>query len=171
MAEPLPMIPQAKAASACCSIQAIAQAKAKIGEFIERLGLFGIDLGPLAIGARLVQFPGGPLPTLNLVKFGLTAAYGARRFLSLDNFIKPATSMTVMPFDIAASHAGHLLPAAGNRLHRQLSQTALDRREIVMPQTTASDCELVWLFLSKQRRSSGRLKIRSCPFHAPRIDG
>lgn len=47
-----------------------AQAKAKIGELIERLGLFGIDLGPLAIGARLVQFPGGPLPTLNLVKFG-----------------------------------------------------------------------------------------------------
>jgi hypothetical protein len=127
-----------------------AQAKAKIGEFIERLGFFGFDLGPLAIGARLAQFPGGPLPTLNLVKFGLTAAYGARRFLSLDNFIKPATSMTVMPFDIAASYAGHLLPAAGNRLHRQLRQTALDRREIVMPQTTESDGELVWLFLSKQ---------------------
>ncbi|BCG03673.1 NADP oxidoreductase (plasmid) [Paraburkholderia sp. PGU19] len=47
-----------------------AQANTKIGELIERLGFFGIDLGPLAIGARLVQFPGGPLPTLNLVKFG-----------------------------------------------------------------------------------------------------
>jgi hypothetical protein len=29
----------------------------------------GIDLGPLAVGGRLVQFPGGPLPALNLVKF------------------------------------------------------------------------------------------------------
>jgi predicted dinucleotide-binding enzyme len=35
----------------------------------ERLGFFGIDLGELSVGARLAQFPGGPLPTLNLVKF------------------------------------------------------------------------------------------------------
>jgi 8-hydroxy-5-deazaflavin:NADPH oxidoreductase len=28
-----------------------------------------IDLGALAVGARLVQFPGGPLPSLNLVRF------------------------------------------------------------------------------------------------------
>lgn len=47
-----------------------AAAKAEIGALIDRLGFFGIDLGPLAIGARLVQFPGGPLPTHNLVRFG-----------------------------------------------------------------------------------------------------
>ncbi|MBR8322488.1 MULTISPECIES: NADPH-dependent F420 reductase [Burkholderia cepacia complex] len=44
-------------------------AKYVVGTLIERLGFFGIDLGSLAIGARLVQFPGGPLPALNLVKF------------------------------------------------------------------------------------------------------
>jgi hypothetical protein len=46
-----------------------AQAKAEVGALIDRLAFFGIDLGPLAIGARLVQFPGGPLPALNLVRF------------------------------------------------------------------------------------------------------
>ncbi|MGJ4891288.1 NADPH-dependent F420 reductase [Bradyrhizobium sp. HKCCYLRH3099] len=46
-----------------------ADAKAELGALIDRLGFFGIDLGPLSIGARLVQFPGGPLPALNLVKF------------------------------------------------------------------------------------------------------
>lgn len=45
-------------------------AKAEVGALIEHLGFFGIDLGPLATGARLVQFPGGPLPVHNLVKFG-----------------------------------------------------------------------------------------------------
>jgi predicted dinucleotide-binding enzyme len=47
-----------------------AAAKAEVAGLIDRLGFFGIDLGPLAVGARLVQFPGGPLPALNLVKFG-----------------------------------------------------------------------------------------------------
>lgn len=47
-----------------------AEAKAEIGALIDQLGFFGIDLGPLAVGGRLVQFPGGPLPALNLVKFG-----------------------------------------------------------------------------------------------------
>lgn len=47
-----------------------ARAKAAVGALIERLGFFGIDLGSLAVGARLVQFPGGPLPALNLVRFG-----------------------------------------------------------------------------------------------------
>jgi predicted dinucleotide-binding enzyme len=47
-----------------------ATAKAEVGALIERLGFFGIDLGTLAIGGRPVQFPGGPLPALNLVKFG-----------------------------------------------------------------------------------------------------
>ncbi|WP_043837956.1 NADPH-dependent F420 reductase [Muricoccus aerilatus] len=46
-----------------------AGAKAQVGALIDRLGFFGIDLGPLAVGARLVQFPGGPLPALNLVRF------------------------------------------------------------------------------------------------------
>jgi hypothetical protein len=31
---------------------------------------FGIDLESLAMGARLVRFPGGPLPVHNLVRFG-----------------------------------------------------------------------------------------------------
>lgn len=46
------------------------QAKAGVGALIERLGFFGIDLGTLSVGARLAQFPGGPLPLLNLVKLG-----------------------------------------------------------------------------------------------------
>lgn len=47
-----------------------AAAKAEVGALIDRLGFAGIDLGSLAVGGRLVQFPGGPLPALNLVKFG-----------------------------------------------------------------------------------------------------
>jgi predicted dinucleotide-binding enzyme len=46
-----------------------ADAKAQVGALIERLGFFGIDLGTLALGARLAQFPGGPLPGHNLVHF------------------------------------------------------------------------------------------------------
>lgn len=46
-----------------------AAAKGEVGALIDRLGFAGIDLGSLADGARLVQFPGGPLPALNLVKF------------------------------------------------------------------------------------------------------
>jgi predicted dinucleotide-binding enzyme len=45
-----------------------AEAKLRVGALIDRLGFFGIDLGPLSIGARLAQ-PGGSLPALNLVKF------------------------------------------------------------------------------------------------------
>lgn len=45
------------------------EAKDEISALIGRLGFFAIDLGSLAIGGRLVQFPGGPLPALNLVKF------------------------------------------------------------------------------------------------------
>lgn len=45
-----------------------ARAKAEIGRLIERLGFAGIDLGRLAEGGRLQQFPGGPLPSLNLVR-------------------------------------------------------------------------------------------------------
>ncbi|WP_331371614.1 NADPH-dependent F420 reductase [Sinorhizobium chiapasense] len=46
-----------------------AAAKGKVGGLIDRLGFFGIDLGPLSVGGKLAQFPGGPLPALNLVKF------------------------------------------------------------------------------------------------------
>lgn len=47
-----------------------AGAKAQVAALIEQLGFFGLDLGPLAPGARLTQFPGGPLAIHNLVKFG-----------------------------------------------------------------------------------------------------
>lgn len=47
-----------------------AEAKGQVAELIEQLGFCGIDLGTLSVGARLAQFPGGPLPILNLVKFG-----------------------------------------------------------------------------------------------------
>ncbi|MDH7803771.1 NADPH-dependent F420 reductase [Rhizobium sp. AN73] len=47
-----------------------ARAKAEVGALISRLGFTGIDLGPVSVGGKLVQFPGGPLPALNLVKFG-----------------------------------------------------------------------------------------------------
>lgn len=46
-----------------------ARAKAEVGALIDKLGFFGIDLGELRVGARLTQFPGGPLPSLHLVKF------------------------------------------------------------------------------------------------------
>lgn len=46
-----------------------AQAKADVVRLAGRLGFFGLDLGALAEGGRLHQFPGGPLPALNLVKF------------------------------------------------------------------------------------------------------
>lgn len=46
-----------------------ARAKSDIDDLIDQLGFFGIDLGALDVGGRLVQFPGGPLPALNLVKF------------------------------------------------------------------------------------------------------
>jgi 8-hydroxy-5-deazaflavin:NADPH oxidoreductase len=45
-------------------------AKAEVAALIDRLGFVGIDLGSLAVGARLAQFPGGPLPNQNLVKVG-----------------------------------------------------------------------------------------------------
>jgi predicted dinucleotide-binding enzyme len=45
-------------------------AKAEVAELIERVGFVGIDLGSLAVGGKLAQFPGGPLPNQNLVKIG-----------------------------------------------------------------------------------------------------
>ncbi len=47
-----------------------AQAKAEVADIITRLGPAGVDLGPLKVGSALTQFPGGPLPARNLVKFG-----------------------------------------------------------------------------------------------------
>lgn len=44
------------------------QAKAEVSVLIDRLGFAGIDLGSLETGGALQQFPGGPLPALNLVK-------------------------------------------------------------------------------------------------------
>ncbi|MGE3651422.1 MAG: NADPH-dependent F420 reductase [Reyranellaceae bacterium] len=45
-------------------------AKAEVAALIERIGFIGIDLGSIAIGGKLAQFPGGPLPNLNLIKVG-----------------------------------------------------------------------------------------------------
>ena len=45
-------------------------AKAEVGALIDRIGFAGIDLGPLALGGKLTQFPGGPLPNQNLVRIG-----------------------------------------------------------------------------------------------------
>jgi 8-hydroxy-5-deazaflavin:NADPH oxidoreductase len=45
-------------------------AKGEIAALIERLGFAGIDLGSLAVGGKLAQFPGGPLPNQNLIKIG-----------------------------------------------------------------------------------------------------
>lgn len=47
-----------------------AHAKSTVSGLIGQLGFFGIDLGALVGGGRLVQIPGGPLPVLNLVKLG-----------------------------------------------------------------------------------------------------
>lgn len=44
-------------------------AKQKVLALIHALGFAGIDLGTLDGGGRLAQFPGGSLPTLNLVKY------------------------------------------------------------------------------------------------------
>ena len=45
-----------------------ADATTAVAVLLNRFGFAGIDLGDLANGGRLQQFPGGPFPTLNLVK-------------------------------------------------------------------------------------------------------
>ena len=45
-----------------------AAAKATVSEMLQKAGFAVIDLGSLAVGGDLQQFPGGPLPTLNLIK-------------------------------------------------------------------------------------------------------
>jgi len=47
-----------------------ANAKATVGGMFEKAGFATIDLGGLAIGGRLQQFPGGSLPNQNLIKLG-----------------------------------------------------------------------------------------------------
>jgi predicted dinucleotide-binding enzyme len=46
------------------------EAKAEVAALIDRIGFVSIDLGSLAIGGKLAQFPGGPLPNQNLIKVG-----------------------------------------------------------------------------------------------------
>jgi predicted dinucleotide-binding enzyme len=46
-----------------------AQAKAELGGTIDRIGFYRIDLGGLKEGGRMMEFPGGPFPALNLVVF------------------------------------------------------------------------------------------------------
>ena len=45
-----------------------AESKAVVNKLFGDVGFATVDLGTLASGARLQQFPGGPLPTLNLVQ-------------------------------------------------------------------------------------------------------
>jgi hypothetical protein len=47
-----------------------AAAKKQVTEVLSKAGFAVVDLGSLAIGSRLQQFPGGPLPGLNLIKLG-----------------------------------------------------------------------------------------------------
>ena len=46
-----------------------AAAKAELGDIIDRIGFYRIDLGGLREGGRMIEFPGGPLPALNMVVF------------------------------------------------------------------------------------------------------
>ncbi|MNY74697.1 hypothetical protein D3C86_2137890 [compost metagenome] len=46
------------------------EAKAEVAQLIDQLGFASIDLGGLEVGGYLQQFPGGPLPAVNLVKLG-----------------------------------------------------------------------------------------------------
>jgi len=47
-----------------------AAAKAEVARLFESLGFAVVDLGGLATGGAMQQFPGGPLPALNLVRQG-----------------------------------------------------------------------------------------------------
>ena len=45
-------------------------AKAEVAALTAQLGFASIDLGGLEVGGYLQQFPGGPLPAVNLLKLG-----------------------------------------------------------------------------------------------------
>lgn len=47
-----------------------AEAKSTFNDVLTSCGFAGVDLGDLATGGRLQQFPGGPLPGLNLIRIG-----------------------------------------------------------------------------------------------------
>jgi predicted dinucleotide-binding enzyme len=47
-----------------------AAAKATVSGILQKADFATIDLGGLASGGKLQQFPGGPLPALNLIKLG-----------------------------------------------------------------------------------------------------
>lgn len=47
-----------------------AAAKLEFKDVLTSCGYAGVDLGSLALGGRLQQFPGGPLPALNLIRIG-----------------------------------------------------------------------------------------------------
>jgi predicted dinucleotide-binding enzyme len=46
-----------------------AEAKAQLAAIIDRTGFYRIDLGGLREGGLMIEFPGGPLPALNMVVF------------------------------------------------------------------------------------------------------
>jgi predicted dinucleotide-binding enzyme len=46
-----------------------AAAKGELGAIIDKIGFYRVDLGGLREGGRMIEFPGGPLPALNLVVF------------------------------------------------------------------------------------------------------
>ena len=46
-----------------------AGAKAGVADIISRTGFYGVDLGNLREGGRLLSYPGGPLPAHNFVVF------------------------------------------------------------------------------------------------------
>jgi predicted dinucleotide-binding enzyme len=45
-------------------------ARQEFGAVLTACGFAGVDLGTLAAGSALMQFPGGPLPALNLIRIG-----------------------------------------------------------------------------------------------------
>jgi predicted dinucleotide-binding enzyme len=45
-----------------------AAARGEVNDLLTACGFAGVDLGDLATGGRLQQFPGGPLPALNLIR-------------------------------------------------------------------------------------------------------
>jgi predicted dinucleotide-binding enzyme len=47
-----------------------ATAKSEVDALLTACGFAGVDLGDLVTGGTLMQFPGGPLPALNLIKLG-----------------------------------------------------------------------------------------------------
>jgi predicted dinucleotide-binding enzyme len=47
-----------------------ADAKSEFNAVLSSCGFAGVDLGDLVTGGRLMQFPGGPLPALNLIRLG-----------------------------------------------------------------------------------------------------